>query len=237
MPHSNPSFLSREQVLASWHHCIWAHVVSPPLFEEWVRPSLRVRHLHAGQYLWRAGERPTAWVGVMRGAVKLCVPTEDGRSIALCGFAGSWFGEASLLHEGACFDCDAVALHDLTMLTLPAEAFQHLLRESPTFSRFLLGLMAERNLQFMRLNTAQQLPNITSRVARCLGALITPLNFPFPDAGQLNVTQSELADFCRVSRSRLNEALLALEREGLLELGYRSVRLKDVERLRVYPRP
>ena len=101
-------------------------------------------------------------------------------------------------------------------------------------SQFLLELMAERNQQLMRLISAQQCSHITSRVAQCLGALITPLNFPFPDAGQLNITQSELADFCRVSRSRFNEALLELERQDLLTVGYRSVQLKDVEGLRRY---
>ena len=60
------------------------------------------------------------------------------------------------------------------------------------------------------------------------------MNFPFPDAGLLNITQSELADFCQVSRARLNEALLTLEKQQFLEVGYRSVRLKDIDGLRRY---
>ncbi len=234
MPQSNASFLSKDQVLAGWEHCIWASSISAELFEDCVRPALQVRHIHAGQYLWRANDLPAGWIGVTRGAAKLCVPTEDGRSIALCGFAGSWFGEASLLRSDARLDCDAVALHDLTMLVLPSAAFQRLRRESPAFGQFLLSLMAERNQQLLRLITALQCADITSRVAKCLGTLITPMNFPFPDAGLLNVTQSELADFCRVSRSRFNEALLELARRDLLEVGYRSVRLKDVEGLRCF---
>lgn len=234
MQQLNPSFLDKDQVLANWSRCIWASSISTELFEDCVRPALQVRHIHAGQYLWRANDLPLGWIGVTRGAAKLCVPTEDGRSIALCGFAGSWFGEASLLHRKSRLDCDAVALHDLTMLILPDAAFQRLRNESASFGQFLLTLMAERNQQLLRLITALQSTDITSRVAKCLGTLITPMNFPFPDAGLLNVTQSELADFCRVSRSRFNEALLELERRDLLEVGYRSVRLKDVEGLRSY---
>lgn len=230
----NPSFLGKEQALAGWQQCIWSHAVSDQMFEECVRPALTVRHVPAGHYLWCNDDAPRGWVGVRRGAVKLCMPGEDGRSITLCGFAGSWFGEACLLRQGARMDCDAVALHDLTMLTLAAPAFHRLRLESPAFSQFLLELMAERNQQLMRLISAQQCSHITSRVAQCLGTLITPLNFPFPNAGQLNITQSELADFCRVSRSRFNEALLELERQDLLTVGYRSVQLKDVEGLRRY---
>ena len=60
------------------------------------------------------------------------------------------------------------------------------------------------------------------------------MNFPFPDAGLLNITQSELADFCQVSRARFNEALLELEKQQFVEVGYRSVRLKDIDGLKRY---
>lgn len=212
---------------------MWAHTISDAQAVDTVHPQLQVRHLHAGQHLWHTGDAVTGWIGVLRGAVKICMPTEDGRSITLCGYAGSWFGETYLLRQHPT-DCDAIALHDLTMLTLPAKAFHTLRAQSPAFTQFLLELMAERTHQLMRLLSAQQCTGITQRVAQSLGALVTPLNFPFPDAGQLNITQSELADFCQVSRARFNEALLELEKQQLLEVGYRSVRLKDIEGLRRY---
>ena len=229
-----PAFISKDQVLAQWQHCMWAHTVSEKQALEIVHPHLRVRHVHAGQYLWNTGDAPTGWTGVLRGAAKICVPTVDGRSITLCGYAGSWFGETYLLRQRMAMDCDAIALHDLTMLTLSSHAFDALRLQSPTFSQFLLELMAERTHQLMRLLTAQQCVSVTGKVAQSLGSLITPLNFPFPDAGLLNITQSELADFCQVSRARFNEALLELEKQQLLEVGYRSVRLKNIEGLRHY---
>ena len=228
------AFLSKEQVLTQWQNCMWAHTVSNEQAIELIHPYLSVRHVHAGQYLWHTGDAPHGWIGVLRGAVKICVPCEDGRSITLCGYAGSWFGETYLLRQHAATDCDAIALHDLTMLSLPASAFHALRSESTTFNQFLLELMAERMHQLMRLLTAQQCTGVTRRVAQSLGSLITPLNFPFPDAGLLNITQSELADFCQVSRARFNEALLELEKQQLLEVGYRSVRLKDIDALRRY---
>lgn len=220
--------------MAQWHHCMWAHTVRAEQASQEILPQLRVRHIQAGQHVWHTGDAPPGWIGVLRGAAKICVPTEDGRSITLCGYAGSWFGETYLLRERSAMDCDAIALHDLTMLILPVTAFDALRQSSPVFSQFLLELMAERTHQLMRLLTAQQCTSVTSRVAQCLGSLITPMNFPFPDAGLLNITQSELADFCQVSRARFNEALLELEKKQLVEVGYRSVRLKDIEGLRRY---
>ena len=228
------AFLTLEQVLAQWQHCMWAHTLSAEQAAALVHPQLRLRHVRAGQHLWHTGDAPSGWIGVLRGAAKICVPTEDGRSITLCGYAGSWFGESYLLRPGARMDCDAIALHPLTMLSLPTEAFHALRQAVPAFSQFLLELMAERTHQLMRLLTAQQCTGVTSRVAQCLGSLVTPMNFPFPDAGLLNITQSELADFCQVSRARFNEALLELEKQQFVEVGYRSVRLKDIDGLKRY---
>ena len=108
---------------------MWSHTLSPEQAAELVHPYLRVRHVHAGQHLWHTGDAPQGWIGVSRGAAKICVTTEGGRSITLCGYAGSWFGETYLLRQGAIMDCDAIALHDLTMITLPTDAF-HALRHA-----------------------------------------------------------------------------------------------------------
>ena len=213
---------------------MWAHTLGAEEAAILVHPHLRVRHVRSGEHLWRAGDVLHAWVGVMRGAVKISVPMEDGRSVALCGYAGSWFGETYLVRQHTATDCDAIALHDLTMLSLPASAFHTIRRTSTTFNEFLLELMAERSNQLTRLLIAHQCTGVTQRVAQSLGSLVTPLNFPFPDAGMLNITQSELADFCQVSRARFNEALMELEKQDLLEVGYRCVRLKNIDALRRY---
>lgn len=116
---------------------------------------------------------------------------------------------------------------------LPRAVFEQLWMRVQPFQTFLMQLLAERNLQLMNLITAQQHSGTVARVARCLAALITPLNFPFA-RHWLNVPQSELADYCNVSLSRLSEALSQLHRAGLIEVGYRSVQLVDLEGLRSF---
>lgn len=224
---------SKEQVLERWRECIWADHVPHTFMHSQVLPALQLRHLHAGQSIWRTGDAAQHWTGVLGGAAKLCVHLEDGRAVTLCSVAGSWIGEAELL-RGVPYACDAVALHDLTVVQLPSLVFDALTVQAPGFQAFLLQLLAERNLQLMTLISAQQHSGTVARVARCLGALITPLNFPSARGRWLNVPQSELADYCNVSRSRLSEALSHLHRAGLIEVGYRSVQLLDLEGLRSF---
>ena len=224
---------SRPQVLERWRECIWADRVSDATMQNLVMPSLQVRHLRAGQSIWRMGDEALHWVGVLGGAAKLCVQLEDGRAVTLCSVAGSWIGEVELL-RGVRHSCDAVALHDLTVVQIPRSIFEQLWMQQPLFQTFLMQLLAERNLQLMSLITAQQHSGTVARVARCLGALITPLNFPSERGHWLNVPQSELADYCNVSRSRLSEALSQLHRAGLIAVGYRSVQLVDLQGLRSF---
>lgn len=224
---------SKEQMLERWRECIWAGHVPADLMQELVLPSLRVRHLEAGQTIWHQGDSALHWMGVLGGAAKLCVQLEDGRAVTLCSVAGSWIGEMELLRSVR-YSCDAVALHDLTVVQLPGAVFKQLAAQVPSFQSFLLQLLAERNLQLMNLITAQQHSGTVARVARCLGALITPLNFPSERGHWLNVPQSELADYCNVSRSRLSEALSQLHRAGLIAVGYRSVQLVDLQGLRSF---
>ena len=224
---------SKEQMLERWRECIWAGHVPADLMQELVLPSLQVRHLEAGQTIWRQGDPALHWMGVLGGAAKLCVQLEDGRAVTLCSVAGSWIGEMELLRNVR-YSCDAVALHDLTVVQLPGAVFKQLAAQAPSFQSFLLQLLAERNLQLMNLITAQQHSGTVARVARCLGALITPLNFPSERGHWLNVPQSELADYCNVSRSRLSEALSQLHRAGLIAVGYRSVQLVDLQGLRSF---
>lgn len=224
---------SKDQVLERWRDCIWSDAVPADLMQDLVLPSLQVRPLQAGQYIWRRSDVASHWMGVLGGAAKLCVQMEDGRAVTLCSVAGSWIGEAELL-RGLRYSCDAVALHDLTVVQLPRAVFAQLSTQVPSFQTFLMQLLAERNQQLMALMTAQQHSGTVGRVARCLGALITPLNFPSAKGLWLNVPQSELADYCNVSRSRLSEALTQLHRAGLIAVGYRSVQLLDLQGLRSF---
>ena len=72
-----------------------------------------------------------------------------------------------------------------------------------------------------------------ARVARCVAELFNPLLYP-GHREQLEISQEEIGYLAGVSRQRVNQALQVLAREGLLEVEYGSIRIRDLARLRRY---
>jgi CRP/FNR family cyclic AMP-dependent transcriptional regulator len=225
---------SAEALLANWRDCIWADCIDAQVVQHTVLPQLRVHACEPGKLIWRRGDAPTAWVGIIGGAAKLCLTTAEGRQVTVGGAAGSWLGEAPLILGAARHSCDAVALHPLMAVSMPRDCFDHLRRTYLPFSLFLQELMAERSQQLMDLLAAQQESNIAVKVAKCLAALLTPRNFPTPQSREIQVSQGELSELCQVSRSRLSEALTALASRGVLQVGYRRIQVLDWELMRSY---
>lgn len=218
---------THEDLYAHWPSCIWADCIPSQVMLSQVLPQLRVHNYQPGQSLWLRGDNPTAWIGVLGGAAKLCLTTAEGRAVTLACAAGSWIGESPLILNSARHGCDAVALHALSAVSMPRACFDQLRRTYLPFSLFLQELMAERNQQLMDLLAAQQETQIPLKVAKCLLALLTPRNFPTAQSREIQVSQGELSEFCQVSRSRLSEALTELEAQGLIQVGYRRIRVLD----------
>jgi CRP/FNR family transcriptional regulator, cyclic AMP receptor protein len=223
---------THHDLYAHWQECIWADCVPAQVMQTEVLPQLRVHCYQPGQMLWQRGDAPTAWVGVMGGAAKMCLTTAEGRSVTVGCTAGSWMGEAPLILGAAQHSCDAVALHTLSAVSMPRTCFDRLRRTYLPFALFLQELMAERNQQLMDLLAAQQESNTPNKVAKCLSALLTPRNFPTPLSREIQVSQGELSELCQVSRSRLSEALTELEARGMIHVGYRRIRVLDWESMR-----
>ena len=229
---NQPMSWTHEDLYTHWRECIWADCIPADVMQADVLPQLRVHHYQPGQALWLRGDEPTAWVGVMGGAAKMCLTTAEGRAVTVGCTAGSWMGEAPLILGAQQHTCDAVALHALTAVLMPRVCFDQLRRSYLPFALFLQELMAERNQQLMDLLAAQQESTTSVKVAKCLSALLTPRNFPTPQSREIQVSQGELSELCQVSRSRLSEALSSLEAQGMIHVGYRRIRVVDWESMR-----
>jgi CRP/FNR family cyclic AMP-dependent transcriptional regulator len=114
---------------------------------------------------------------------------------------------------------------------MPRATFTRLLDSSIAFNRFLLEQLNERLAQFIAMLEYERLMDPESRVARCLAWLFNP--FLYPGVGQkLRVSQEEIGNLSGISRQRVNQALQALERDGLLRVEYGGVTILDLEGLR-----
>jgi CRP/FNR family cyclic AMP-dependent transcriptional regulator len=191
------------------------------------------RRFAAGEYVCRKGEPVTHWIGIVEGLLKMTSLSPGGKLTTFTGLpAGAWFGEGSLLKPEP-RRYDAVALRNSRIALMPRATFDWLLDNSITFNRFLLVQLNERLGQFIGQVEHDRLLDVEARVARCLAAMYNA--HLYPDTGaDLALSQEEVGYLSGISRQRVNQALKALERAGLLRVEYGGVVVLDVPGLRNY---
>jgi CRP-like cAMP-binding protein len=198
-----------------------------------VRQELVERTVPQGGFVCRKGEPVMHWVGVVEGLVKLSIVSPEGKAATLVGVpSGGWFGEGSMLKTEP-RRYDAVALRETRVALMPRGTFNRLLDTSFAFNRFLLNQLNERLAQFIAMVEYERLLEPDARVARSLSWLFHPFLYPGGDP-KLQVSQEELGYLAGISRQRVNQALGALEKAGLLRLEYGGVVVLDVDGLQRY---
>ena len=125
---------------------------------------------------------------------------------------------------------DLVALRHSRVAMIPYETFDWLRRTEPAFNEFLLHQINERLHWFMGNFAAHRLLDTDRLVARALVGLVHPLLNPRGER-YLMISQEQLANLAAVSRQRCNEALVAMKRDGLLQLDYGAVRILNLAAL------
>lgn len=195
-----------------------------------VRQDLQVRSFDPGELVCGGGEPTRHWVGVFSGLLL----ASRGAERPLFGLAaiapGGWIGEDTLAGHEA-WPEDVVALRKSHVGMLPAETYFWLREHSLGFNHVLLARLEQRMRQCARHAQSGRAHGADERVAQSLLCLFDPVLHPA--VGQsLRITQEELADICRLSRQRVNQALQRLAASGLLRLRYGGIELSTVQGLR-----
>jgi len=192
--------------------------------------SLVVTQAAPGDYICRIGRPVTYWFGLIDGLLKMSNDDSLGPLVTFTGIApGGWFGEGTVLKR-ECYRYNVQALRNSRVTGLPTETFHWLLDNSIGFNRFVMRQLNERLGQFIAAREIDRITNPEVRVARSLANLFHP--DLFPGVGQvLRITQQELAYLVGLSRQRVNEALAALERSGMIQVEYGGLRVADLPAL------
>lgn len=193
--------------------------------------ELVVSEAEAGDHICRVGRPVTYWFGVVEGLLKMSTDSAEGMTMTFTGLPpGGWFGEGTAFKRED-YRYNVLALRKSVVAGLPVETFHWLLDHSIGFNRFVMGQLNERLAQFISAREIDRLVNPDLRVARNLAALFNPVLFP--GVGQvLRITQQELAYLVGLSRQRVNEALRALEAQGMIQVEYGGLRVMDEAALR-----
>jgi CRP-like cAMP-binding protein len=208
----------------------WLALLAPAERERAVA-DIQVSDALPGEYVCRIGRPVTYWFGVVEGLLKMSSDTEQGQTITFTGLPpGGWFGEGTVL-KGEIYRYNIQALRRSVVAGLPTGTFLWLLDHSIGFNRFVMNQLNERLAQFIAAREIDRMVNPDLRVARSLAALFNPVLFP--GVGEvLRITQQELAYLVGLSRQRVNEALAALQQQGMIAVEYGGVRILDLPALR-----
>jgi CRP/FNR family transcriptional regulator, cAMP and macrophage regulator len=185
---------------------------------------LQPRPLRAGSVLFPAGQ-PQTGVWILRGGTaELVAGSGPRRAVVALMHPGDVDGDIQLLLDMAP-PYTARAVEDVDVLYLPAAAFDRLLAEHPAIARRWLSSVARR------VSAAQE------RLLGLLGASLPQqaarllLAEAEASTDTVRLPQRVLSAMLGVQRSSLNKVLREFEHDGLIELGYRAIRIRDRKRL------
>jgi CRP-like cAMP-binding protein len=192
----------------------------------------RTTEYPAGTQIFAKGDPGHALFIVLDGAVKISVPSNEGREIALNLIrAGEMFGEIALL-DGKVRTADAVAFLSTTVMVIDRRDFLHALREEPDLGLKLLAIMSDRLRR-----TSQQVEDISfvdwpSRLAKAILSLAEVQGVLSQETPWLRMTQKELGQTIGLSRESTNRQLREWEAAGLLTLAKGGFFIHRLSRLR-----
>lgn len=193
--------------------------------------------LRPGEMLFRQGDAPGGFYGLLSGTLKISSLREDGReAIFVVLEAGNWMGEISLMdHQPRTHD--ATAIGPVEVLVVPQAVFTALMDEAP-FARAVAAMLASRVRSLYGLVEDAALRSTRARVARRLLLLARgDVTMASDDRPVVPVSQEALAMMLGITRQTLSKELKALAALGAVELRYRRIVIASGARLKALSDP
>jgi CRP-like cAMP-binding protein len=184
--------------------------------------SLLRRH-PAGRILYDVDEDGSGVFGLVAGLVEVRLPNGD---LATVGSPGYWIGEAAAFRR-APRRAALVAKSEVWFFYLPLAEFEAV-TANPDHCRRFAHLTIEHLEDALRV-IASLMPNDV--VERVSGRLLCLSVAQTGSGSELNVTQSDLASMCGLSRQSVNKVIRHLIEEGAVSARYGKVMVIKPERL------
>jgi len=210
------------------NHPLFRHL-APPILER-ISAYCRRRTAAKGSTIFKKGDPGTGLIGVLAGAVKISVTSEDGRDIVLNTIReGEVFGEIALL-DGHPRTADATAISDCELFVLERREFIPFLRTQPDVILKLVEILCSRLRK-----TSDQVHELTflslsSRLAKTLLRL-TENTGDLSSGRRIAISQREMSELVGRSRESTNKQLRMWHKVGWVRLERRSVTVLKPEKL------
>ena len=200
----------------------------PAALQGLIREHSRERSYCRGEFIVREGEPGKGLHGLLEGRTRHLRSVGDGDEVLMhVGEPGIWFGEYPLL-SGQPAVGSIVADTAVRTLFLPKADFDRIVDAEPRYYREFNQLQCERfALSYRLLAVARGLSPEEWLHQRLAGVAEVQKRQGALPAGPttLTMSQTELANMVGLSRQTLNVLLTRLQARGMVEIGYRKVRL------------
>lgn len=206
---------------------------APAPFQEAVLGFAIWRTAEPGDEFIHAGDGEGGMWAVVRGSaeVSLGIPHPDTRIVHLI-HGVFWSGHRPLLGKPRVVSITART--SVLWCLVPQRALERLLAEEPRWWR-MIAEEADRQVEIAlgawadltRQDSTQRAIAVMLRVAGCRDG-----GPPEGTQAELRISQQDVAGLAVMSRNTLGGICADLERRGLIEVGYRSVTLKEPALLR-----
>ena len=195
----------------------------------------RVRSFDKGQVIGLEGRVPAGLAAVLEGQVQIVRHAGlADEALVYVGGPGFWFGEYALLTDEAPRALvSVIARTRASILVLPKQEFERIVGEEPRYLRDFAKLAVARLAVFLRayVQASSLAPETRLRGQLALLAQMKAEETSSRGPVDLHLSQADLAAIAGMSRQRINPMLSDLARQGLIELGFRRIRILQPGRL------
>jgi CRP/FNR family transcriptional regulator, cyclic AMP receptor protein len=188
----------------------------------------RLRNFGTNEPVYSVGEAPNGVFGLIRGSLNISFPRSDGEDYVMHRAGqGFWVGDLALFSQGVRL-VSIQAAEPTTMVQLPAIELGKLVREDPRLHADFYAMTYDNFRTAFQIITNLAMSSVAKRVADRL--LLETAACPDPE-GWISMSQSELAQLVAVSVPTLERVIRQFATAGLVEKGYRRIRVIDREGL------
>ena len=191
-----------------------------------------IRH-PARTVLFRKGDPGSNMMVVVRGRVKVCSHSEDGKELVLNLInPGEVFGEIALL-DGADRTADAVTDGECVLVVLERRDFVPFLRTHPEACMKLCEALCQKLRQTSELLEHSLFLEGPSRLAKRLVHLAEVFGKPVSDGIRIDIhlSQQQLGNMVGMSRESMNKHLRQWREEDLIRVQDGHYVITDLEAL------
>ncbi len=215
----------REEVLA--RHFLLRHL--RPEEMKRLAATAQFTRYPARATIFQKGDPGTSMMAVIRGKVKICIYSTDGKELVLNLIdQGGSFGEIAVL-DGRPRTADAIALEETDLLVLERAQLMSFLAGNQELLSRMLAVLCQRLRQTSEHLEDAMLREAPSRLARGLLRLAETFGQPSPGGTRLAIklSQQQIGNLVGASRESVNKLLNEWQRAGHLAMEGGSIVIRD----------